>query len=260
MTLTSQIITDAFRKSNLIAVGTAPTAAQQTEALRYLNRVVKSVFGNEAGDPLTAIPIGRKNISRPAGYPWYNDVPDNDWFVPKNVRTMFNLESGGLNLYLHPDPDDGSRFAVSDVAGNLATFPVTVHGNGRLIESAVSITLNTNGIDQEWFYRADLANWQKYAPLLSSDTFPFPEEFDTFFILMLAMEINPSFGLSMDDQNVASLARSKRQLQARYKQIIPVPSETALFRLSRMAEDRYRWGNSYHFYNPSDMFTKGWPW
>jgi hypothetical protein len=49
LTLVSEIITDAFRQSNLVAVGTTPTTEETTEALRYLNRIVKSVFGNEAG-------------------------------------------------------------------------------------------------------------------------------------------------------------------------------------------------------------------
>src|SRR3546814_13330053 len=90
MTLVSQIITDSFRKSNLIAIGTTPTAAQQTEALRYLNRMVKSVFGDEVGEPLTALPIGSLNIDRPSGYPWWDTVPAGDWFVPTNTRTVFN--------------------------------------------------------------------------------------------------------------------------------------------------------------------------
>src|SRR3546814_19127941 len=86
MTLVSQIITDSFRKSNLIAIGTTPTAAQQTEALRYLNRMVKPVFGDEVGEPLTALPIGSLTIDRTSGYPWWDTVPDGDWFVPKNTR------------------------------------------------------------------------------------------------------------------------------------------------------------------------------
>src|SRR3546814_10171580 len=84
--------------------------------------MVKSVFGDEVGEPLTALPIGSLNIDRPSGYPWWDTVPDGDWFVPKNTRAVFNLEAP-LDLYLHPEPDDGSRLAVVDVAGNLATNP-----------------------------------------------------------------------------------------------------------------------------------------
>src|SRR6478736_2832230 len=115
MTLTSQIISDAFRIGNLTAVEHPdPTDAEISEALRYLNRIVKSVFGAEAGEPLTAWPIGGKNIERPSGYPWYGDNPGGDWYVPKNFRLMFNLETAAPELWLHPDPDDGCRFAAID--------------------------------------------------------------------------------------------------------------------------------------------------
>lgn len=258
MTLVSDIITDAYRQSNTLAIGVSPTVLQQTEALRYLNRIVKSVFGNEVGDPLTAFPLGGNNINRPAGYPWYGDNPGNDWFVPKNLRVMLNLSSS-QNIYLHPDPDDGTRFAVSDVSGNLATFPVTVYGNGRTIESALSVVLNTNGLDSEWLYRADLGNWQKSAPLIAGDTFPFPEEFDFFFIIQLAMAMNPTLGVQMDPQTQATYARARSQLRARYTQDVQMPSEIGLLRTSKTSADRDFW-NYYEYYDPNAMFNKGWPW
>ena len=92
MTITQQIITDAYRQSNLLSIGESPSLAQQDEGLRYLNRIVKSVFGNEAGDPLEVFPVGRNHINRPSGYPWHGTTPDNDWYVPKNTRIMLNLE------------------------------------------------------------------------------------------------------------------------------------------------------------------------
>lgn len=259
MTLVSEIITDAYRQSNLLAITASPTAAQQTEALRYLNRIVKSVFGNEVGEPLTNLPIGSNNISRPSGYPWWDTVPDNDWFVPKNIRVNLNITEP-LSLYLHPDPDDGSRFAALDVSGNLSAAPCTVYGNGRLIEGADSIVLNLDGLNAEWMYRADLGNWQKYAPLLNTDPFPFPEEFDDFFITLLAMRLNPSYGTALAGESQQMLARSRTQIRARYTQIIPTRAELALIRLPRVASDRDFWGNSDWLYNPNDMFNKGWPW
>lgn len=259
MTLVSEIITDAFRQSNLLAIGVSPTTAQQTEALRYLNRIVKSVFGNEAGDPLTAFPIGDTNINRPSGYPWWDNVPSNDWFVPKNLRLMLNLSSS-VSLYLHPDPDDGSRFALVDTAQNLATYPSTIYGNGRLIEGAFTLPIDENGLDAEWFYRADLGNWLRSAPLLIDDNFPFPEEFDFFFIVQLAIALNPSYGVQMDQQTGLTYQRAKTQIRARYTQNIPVRSELGLIRPSKMAADRDQWGNSYWMYQPNAMFDKGWPW
>ena len=258
MTIVSEIITDAYRQSNLIEINGSPSLAQQQEALRYLIRIVKSVFGNEAGDPLEVFPIGRNNIERPSGYPWYDTVPDNDWFVPKNTRVMLNLERP-VTLYLHPDPDDGSRFAAIDVAENLATYNCTVQGNGRLIEGGFNITLNTDNLDAEWFYRADLGNWLRYAPLEIADEFPFPVEFDDFFITLLAIRLNPSYGQRLDEQSRYTFERASRQLKARYTQNIPVRSELALLRMPNLSLQRQIWGDSYRYYNPNSMFDKGWP-
>lgn len=258
MTTVSQIITDAYRISNLLAIGTQPTADQQEESLRYLNRIVLSVFGNEAGDPLEAFPIGRKGITRPSGYPWWNDVPDNDWFVPKNYRLMCNLDNP-VTVALHPDPDDGSRFAVIDVQNNFSTNPLTVLGNGRLIESQFELELNTDGFDKQWFYRADLGNWQVYSPLALEDEFPFGIEFDVFFIVLLAIHINPAYGQTIDGQTDLAYKRAGKQFRARYRQTIQMRSENGLTRMSKMARDRDLWGNSDWFYNPNSMFNKGWP-
>lgn len=258
MTTVYQIIVDAYRQSNLIAIGVSPTNLQETEALRYLNRIVKSVFGNEAGEQFQPVPIGRNNINKPSGYPWYNNTPDGNWFIPKNARLMLNLDES-LSLYLHPRPDDGSRFAISDASRNLATYPLTINGNGNYIEGATSITLNTNDADIEWFYRTDLANWVKSSPLTMFDTFPFPEEYDDFFILMLAFRLNPAYERTLDPQSQVVLERSKSQLRARFTQSIPTGSELGLVRLSKMSADRDQWNTDNSFYNPSSMFDKGWP-
>lgn len=257
MTTVSQIIIDAYRKGNLVALGASPTDAQNTEALRYLNRIVKSAFGNEAGEKLTSLAIGSENYQRPAGYPWYTNTPDDSyWFVPANVRVMFNLGET-VTLYLDPNPDDGARFAAIDVSGTLSTYPAVVVGNGRTIESGTSITLNTNNIDTEWFYRADTGNWVKYAALTLTDTFPFPEEFDDYFIIELALRLNPSYGTSIDDQSTSIHNRSKVQLRARYRQITEMQAELGLVRMPKMAVDRDNYGQYASISATQAYFNKG---
>lgn len=259
MTIVSQIITDAYRKSNLLAIGASPTDSQNSEALRYLNRFVKSVFGNEAGDRFASLPVGSQNYNRPSGYPWYSTTPDDsDWFVPANVRVMLNLQEN-VTLYLTPDPDDGARFGIIDVLGNLDTYPVTINGNGRNIESAHSITLDTNNTDSEWFYRADTGNWVKYASLELEDTFPFPEEFDDYFIIELALRLNPSYGVSIDDQTSAVYKRSKVQFRARYRQSTPVQSELGLIRMPKTAVDRDAHARNLSVSEDQSLFDKGYP-
>lgn len=262
MTLVSEIITDAYRRSNLIAIGQTPDANKMAEALRYINRIVKSVFGNEVGEKLEAFPIGRHNISRPAGYPWWGNVPDNNFYFPPNVRAMMNLEDNThLDLWLHPDPPIGCRFAFNMMQPGRGQN-VTFHGNGRYIDGSDTVTISgpPDPDEAEYLYRDDLASWVKYSPLVETDPFPFPVEFDDFFITSLAFVINPSYGQQLDPQAQAVFKRSAQQIRSRYHQVIPTRSELGLIRLTRTAADRDLWGNIYWLYNPSDMFAKGYPW
>ena len=258
MTTVAQIIDDAFRVSNLVGAGRSPTDVEKTEALRYLSRIVKSTFGNEAGEAFTNVPVGSEDIERPVGYPWYDTIPDNDWFVPENIRVMANVKET-VNLYLNPNPDDGCRFALIDVAQSLENFPINVYGNGRRIEGQKAIVLNQNGTNKEWFYRADTGNWVLYTPLELTAEFPFPEEFDDFFIITLAMRINPAYGKALDPQSGEMLRRSKSQLRARYDQDIPMPSERGIVRMSRMVADRDMWRDQSGLYDSGNLFDKGWP-
>lgn len=237
MTTVTQLITDAFRQSNLVAIGQEPNSAQQTEALRYLNRLVKSVFGNEAGDPLTAVPVGSVGYARPTDYPYFEPELDGEWFVPKNARMVLNLDQSA-SLYLHPAPDDGCRVGVTDVQQSLTNYPVTLYGNGNLIEGVSSIALNEAGVDKEWFYRADLGDWVLCSDLALDTEFPFPEEFDDYFITMLAIRINPSYGSQLDGQSQMVLNRSNKQLRNRYAQHVEMQSDLALLRMSKSGQEK----------------------
>lgn len=259
MTLTSQIITDAYRRSNLIPIGTVPNASQHSEGIKYLNRIVASTIGNEVSENFQAFPLGSNNIQRPAGFPWYGNTPDGAyWFVPKNVRLTCNLTAAAV-VWLDPVPNDGTRLGILDNSKNFATRPLTVMGNGQQIDGVNSITLNTNGFDQQWMYRADLGNWQKVLPLLSTDEFPFPIDFDDYFVDMLAVRLNPSYGQAADEQLVLSLRRGRTQIKARYRQSVQVGSENGLVYLPQTTFDRYYWPNN-GYGNPTQIFLKGVPW
>lgn len=261
MTQVSQILYDAYRQSNTISINQQTlTPKQEDEALRYLNRIVKGVYGNEAGDPLQSFPVGRNHIQRPAGFPgWDAETGLLDWYVPVNMRVVLNLEQP-QNLWLSPVPGDGARFAVVDASKNLDQFPCTVYGNGRMIEGQFSIDLTEADLDAEWFYRADIGNWVRSSPLTADMLFPFPEEFDFFFIIQLAISLQPSYGMNLDPQTQATFMRSQQQLRARYTQEIQVPSELGLLRMPRTAHDRNAWRDAYFWNSPNSMFNKGWPW
>lgn len=231
MTLVSDIILDAFRESNLISITATPTAAEQTEALRLLNRIVLSSIGNEAGEQLDPLPIGRNNISRPEGFPYYDQVPfQTEWFVPPNTRLMLNLNAP-QTVYLNPTPRDGERFGFVDKSNNLDTKPLTVIANGMTIDTLTSEIFNTPGSAKEFIYREDTGNWALLTPLLLASQMPFPSDYDDYFIIGLSMRLNPRNATELDPQSLQSYRNALRGFSAKYRQHRQVGSEQALIRL-----------------------------
>lgn len=217
MTLASDIITRAHRESNLIPLVGTPNANQQTEALPLLNEQLLAAIGFEAG-----VDIGDLNI----GGEFDQSSYCSQW-VPADARLVLNL-GGATNYKLDPQPYDGQRLAVADAASNLATYNLTLSGNGRKIEGAASITLNVNGDTRQWLYRADTANWVKINALVAADAMPLPQEFDSFFVTRLAMRINPRYGQSLGQATLTELTNIERKLRARYRKPRPVQDSGSL--------------------------------
>lgn len=210
MTLASAIITSAYRESNLIAIVSTPSTAEVTEGLALLNSLILSVLGNEVGKELHDIAIGGA----------YDQSQFVSSWIPENVRLALNL-AAARSVSAHPRPYEGQRMAIADVGNNLATRNLTISGNGRLIEAASSITLNTNGLSRQWMYRGDTGNWVRVSALASSDEMPFPVEFDDYFQTRLALRLNPRHSAATAQETIAALKRAETQLRARYRRPRP---------------------------------------
>lgn len=252
MTIISQIITEAYRESNNIAVGETPNTAEQAEGLLLFNRFLKSVFGNEAGDPLLPIAIGNNNVNT-SGYFNLEIIPTG-WYPPRNSRIIFNNKQA-QTLTLNPYPEDGERFAINDASNNFATYNVTINGNGRLIEGVTQLVLNTSGIVKEYFYRSETNTWMNVIELTMSDTFPFPTEFEDLFIVGLAMRVNPRNKQEIDPQSVATYKRLLSRFRARYDQTVEQRPEEALMRTPGIPYQYYR--NYGPYTDTSQRFNTG---
>lgn len=240
MTTVRTIIKDAYRESNLIPESQDPTAGQSAEGLRMLNRFIKSIVSYELGDPLYTVNVGDNNVQEPYydGREGLFEGRVDDLFVPRNCRLLLNLTTP-KEINLHPKPRDGMLFAVTDVSDNLATNTLTVNGNGRTIENANSLVLDTNGQETTWFYRNDTGNWHKITDLDYSDVFPFPEGFDDFFIISLAMRLNPRNGAVVDQQSGGYYTRMRNQFRSKYRQEQEIDVEEGLLRLGSSRQSRY---------------------
>ena len=228
MTLTSAIIQSAYRESNLIAIGASPNTGQSAEALARLNVLVAGVYGNEVGDPLLDWPLGNEGELLQSGW------SQGQWAYPIiNTRLIANSDSA-QELWLPPNPPAGARVALIDPSNRLAGAPVTVNGNGRTVEGAASVLLNTNGLSRAWFYRDDLGDWVLLNELTGVDPeeFPFPMEFDDYFITRLAMRLNPRYGRSLGQESLAEMGLVLNKLRARYTTPTVIPADLGVLGLT----------------------------
>lgn len=227
MTTIRQLITDSFRESGILAVGVVPDAEEHEEGLRQIRRLFRSLFGNELGVPLTSVNFGNNGLVNSYAVAEDESPSLSSVYVPANIRLICNAEADET-LYLLPNPQDGARLAVIDNAQNFASNSITLNGNGRRIESATSVVLNTNGLNREWFYRADLGEWVRITDLEADDASPLPEEFDDLLTTLLAFRLNPRYGAETGPNLEMVKNSMKSKFRARYKQTVEMHLDDAL--------------------------------
>lgn len=245
------LIKAAFRESGSIPVGEEPEYANFEEARDKLQALFDHVLKNGIGTNLAEISYGTEGMTTPEAKAYDYSSEIDRTFAPENVRLMCNLSSSKV-VYLPPNPCDGARFAVIDVQGNFATNNLTINGNGRKIENALSVTLSTDGDNKQWFYRKDLGGWQLLSDITVDGNSPFPREFDELFVTMLALRLAPRNGLATAPETVSTLTEGMRAFRARYSSYKPARSELGLLKLSgtQSAKAFVR--------DPSVKFSEGW--
>lgn len=250
MTLISSIITDAYREANIIPLGRVPNDNQVAEALRLYNQNIRSIYGGDAGEGLNDWPLGTYGLEADVTL----DYTDDTLIRPTINRRIIATNTEAKTVYLTEFPQDGSRMAIADPFGRLATCPVTLNANGRIIEGSATLLLDTAGLFQEWFYRADLSAWVKISSLAATDENPFPDEFDAFFIIGLALRINPRNGREMDPQSTAVFKAARQQFIARYLQSAELEIDDSLSWpfMSAQSYDTQR------VFSSNRSFNRGW--
>lgn len=237
MTSTLDIITDAYREGNLIGIGVTPTTPEQAQAITRLNAVVSNVFGNDVGEKLFDWPVGSVIGSESGTSTSWTAYR---WTRPQEGARLVVNVGGAQLLYLPAVVNDGARLGFVDVGQNIGGNPITINANGRLIEGAAEVTLDTDGETREWFYRADLGDWVKISDLTLGGDMPFPKEFDDVFVTLLAMRLNPRYGRAMMPDSSGWLQQSIARFKARYAQRVVTPADLPVLVMSRQAYNPYR--------------------
>jgi hypothetical protein len=226
MTTIAQIITDAYQANNLIALSAIPTADEQAKGLRYTNRLFQALFGDEIGDKLSDGVLSVNGIT----YPDYAySYPINTFNVRANTR-IINSSTAAVTINMPINPQGGARVSFIDLTGALSTNPVTIDASDRLVEGAATKVLDVDGDSVDWFYRDDLASWQKISALELDDEFPLPEKFEELFISLLVLRLDPSVQVSMAEETGFLMKQMLRKLRATYRQTSEQPSEIGLLR------------------------------
>ncbi len=250
MSTLREIVTDGYRDAGLIAVGDTPEADQFDEGLRKLEIIINSLLGNQASDKLESLSYGVSGLVNTYAKGLDRSDEVDSRYAPTGVRVVFN-NAEAKTIYLHPNPQDGARFAVIDNTGNFATFNVILSGNGRKIESAATVTLSTNSLQREWIYRSDLGSWQRITDLEAESESPFPADFDDYLAILLAMRMNPRYGEATSQESMMFMRRYENQFRSRYRQTVQPELEEGLLR-----NGDYRWGHRRYGGN-NDRFNLG---
>lgn len=227
MTTARDIVTQALREGGILALGETLEAESLAEGLQRLNVLIRGMIGFDLGENLTVLNIGTEGLVTSEAIDEDYDDPLSSSYVPGNVFLHANL-TGAKTLYLDPNPEDGARLAVLDLSGNFSTRPLTLDANGKKIETAKTVSLNTDNYSGEWFYRKDLGTWMKVSDLAASDTVPFPMEFDDYLVTSLAMRLSRRYGQEMLPETMSAMQRAGKMFKARYSTTREKSSELAL--------------------------------
>lgn len=253
MTQVAQIIEDAFFEAGLTTELQHATPTQTRRAMDILKTTIEFMYGTSAGEMLSPWPLG--NFGRNSDI--VEQVPTLQVLQnpPLNVRLVATNEAA-ITVYLPVDPSPGARFGIADPFNRLATYPVTVDGNGRSVDQAQTQTLDTDGLNALWFFRDDLGDWKKVTPLLITDEMPFPAEYDRMFVLLMAMSLNPVYGRGMDQIQAAILKDMRQQFTARYVQSMPLEINPEITFTSQQGYNN--WSRGWYADNTQSWNRGGW--
>ena len=252
MSLTRDIVQDAMRESNLIALGAEPDAAQGQEAMRLLNRIVAGIFGNEVGENLNdwVIPGPYGLVTTP----WLQ-------WLPPDIRLILGEGAGAQTFKLNPYPANGDRIQLIDSGSGFAANPVTLQVQAAQFEGSSSdYVADPNGFNQTWIYRDDTSNWARVLPVDPAGEFPFPEAYDDAFVQMLALRLSPRYQQQFSDESRIALQRNMNQLKAFYSRTRVTPSDLATIRLTQAGYGGWAAGDYGGGPYTTQLFLNGIPW
>lgn len=247
-TAASSIINDAYREANIVALGSSPTANQQTEALERLNRYIQGVYEFELGESLADWMAPQPQRTAPvaanypqAPYPLNTDSSilsfpmstELDPYVypypPKNSRLVWGGST--LTVFFPEQPENGSRMQLVQGSGKGDNGQdgnvLTIDANGRYLSSAGN-TQNTYNFDSDtpiptvsWIYISELGLWQEINDLALTDQLPFPSKFNDLWITALMIRLGPRYNKPASAETQLIFKQMLLKIKQAYRQSAP---------------------------------------
>ena len=240
MTLASAIIASAYRELNVVALNDTPTAAELAEALPRLQTYVDSVYGYELGENLMdwMVPAPQRTAPFAANFPQLpyplsadstmlpfplaSDPAANMYlYPPQNSRIVWGGTSA-TTVYFPEAPNAGARMGLVVSGGYDGSSVLTFDGNGKLIGTGAGTPQSvqpTPVVAARWVFRDDTGIWVPVTTnFAATDPMPFPEAFDDFFIVALAIRLAPRYNKNVAAESQKAGMDALKRLKARYRQ------------------------------------------
>lgn len=216
MTTATVIINRAWRETQLLPSDVTPSTSQYTESLPLLQGLLE----RHIRAPILTIWLGNVTALRQQrGVVLRDFTPYADRVaVPQDVYVNCVLD-GPKTLMLPPTPGDGARIVIIDVSQNFGTYPLTLTGNGNLIDGGADLVLSASGEGVSLMYRRDLAEWVPITTLELSNNLPYPAMYDDLFVIELAMRLDPRYGKEMPAVTADIYRSIRSQFVGRYMMV-----------------------------------------
>jgi len=230
MATVGDLVRAAYRQENLVAVGQPLSTAQLAEGVSRFNSIWQGLFGRKFGEKLLLWPVPpNPTVNEARDWPLLPrnaNIPNGAWPYPQQNSMLQVAVDGATTIYLKQLPSDGARMGLVNIGTSFATNPLTIDGNGFLIDGATSLTLSAALTGPLfWFFRQDLGDWRRVTTLTDASESPLPSDFDDFWRCAVAMALCPMYGKNPQAMTVQTFKDGMAYGVGRYAQEMPAATD-----------------------------------
>lgn len=226
MATVNDLVRQAFRQENLKAVSQTISDAEMAEGVEIFNEIWENIIGSTLGEKLNDWPVPPSAaVSQAREFPLLprdESLPYDTYAYPQQNYNIVSNLGGAQTVYLKQNPSDGARMGLVNIGPSYAVNPLTINANGRLIEGASSLVLDSfTATPIRWFYRADLSEWVRITEFTGTEDSPLPKQFNRFWRCAVAIDLCPRYNKDPQAVTLAGYKDGMATILGRYAQDMP---------------------------------------